>query len=422
MQYILLAGLIFVPHLSAANVDMTTSILDVFTNKTSSSVDKTSEMVSVATDSSLSNLVTTDTLQTTDLSLEANSTSMELPHPDGDFNTTVKQKSFNFFEVFAAYPETKALYFFNYYFMLITSIPGMITNPLTIFLVAKLPKGTTELHVLVLGITDFVVVSLRLVIISLIRYSFRWTDASCKIFYYVVNVAYTFSNYILVSWTIERFIAVVFPFKLYTWRTLGKIKLVLLFFCVMCLGLGIPQITERSASPKGVCTYSKFYYETYANIETFVYMYIPIILIFGCNIMIVYKLNQRKKPGTVSSTDLEVVKRRPKEQKHVTITLVVVATAFFLLHLPQIIAKIWQAMYPNPTEILMYDTSSFLRFHLFMLIGYQITDFQNSINFFLYCASGSKFRAVLVKTFCGSRLKRQQSGSGVAITKEVTLE
>lgn len=307
--------------------------------------------------------------------------------------------------------EYRALMFFVDYFTYITSVPGIFTNALTIFVALKIhPRSTSELHMLLLGCTDFQVVSVRLAIHILRMLKYNWTDVSCKILMYASNVGYFFSNWILVSWTIERFVAVVYPLKKITWCTSKKVKTALTVTLFICCLILVPQFLETyssysSSKSKYLCEFSALYYKRYAIFENFVYLYIPIVIVVGCNCAIAVRLRQTtilRATFTLNKNDLQ---KRAREQKQMTYVLIVVASSFFLLHLPQFFAKLWQVFYPDAFIIQENNIRDYLRFSLFIVTGYQFTDFQNSINFFLYCIFASKVKQVLKKQFCCRYLK-----------------
>lgn len=101
----------------------------------------------------------------------------------------------------------------------------------------------------------------------------------------------------------------------------------------------------------------------------------------------------------------ETLSRRTHEHRQMIRVLVIVAYSFVILHLPQMLAKIWEAAYPIHSVIGEYNIRNYYRFQLFISLGYQITDFQNSINFFLYWVFGSKVRKALVALSCYTEVK-----------------
>lgn len=321
-------------------------------------------------------------------------------------------------------PEYKAYMFFKTYFVYITSVPGLVTNPMCIYIALNIrPRTTAEIHMFALGVTDCLVVSLRLLLLLLRQTKHQWTNISCKLMFYTLNTSYVFSNWILVSWTVERFIAVMFPMKMNIWCSIRNVKRMLLIVLFVCCCLMIPQITEAQTISYGIgdtaiCYYSAIYFSTFAMLENFFYMYIPMIIITGCNILIIYRIQQASKQRMLYTTKEETLRKRAKEQKQMTFVLLTVAGMFLILHIPQLIAKVWQAVYPNQLEILQYSVINYIRYVLFTTLGYFITDFQNSINFFLYCAFGSKVKCTLSRMF---NCRKSSEDKNISHTESKTI-
>lgn len=121
-------------------------------------------------------------------------------------------------------------------------------------------------------------------------------------------------------------------------------------------------------------------------------------IVIGCNITIVVKLQQASKKRMTYTSDQNVLNKRFHEQRYMTKILLTVAGTFLVLHLTQVLAKFWEAFYPIREEVFQYSIRNYIYFELFTFLGYMITDFQNSINFFLYCVFGTKVRKVLQNT------------------------
>lgn len=297
-------------------------------------------------------------------------------------------------------PEYRVYVFITKYFILFTSIPGIFTNPLIIYVSLKIrPYTTVELHMLFLGITDLLVITFRLLIYSIQIFKIPLTDQLCRSLLFIANVVYVFSNWILVCWTIERFIAVVFPIKLNVWCTVPVMKRVLVLCLILC---GIPFISQIFVSYSSlltpyICIYHPTYYKIYAHIESVVYMYAPMTIIIVCNAIIIFRVKRAFKQRSEFTCNGHIIEKRSKEQQQMTRVLVTVSLVFVLLHSTQILAKICQAINPDVRLIKQYSIRNYVRFYLLITVGYMLTDFQNSVNFFLYCAFGSKVRTVLKK-------------------------
>lgn len=300
-------------------------------------------------------------------------------------------------------PEYKAYIYLTRYFVFITSFPGFVTNPLTVVLSFTIkPHGTSEIYMFVLGLADFSVVCLRLTIRTLENVGYSWTEISCKILLYLTNLSYLFSNWIVVGWTAERFDAVVFPMKMNVWCTVRNVKTILVLFCIGSALVMIPEMTEinlklNATKVKYYCWYTEFYFTSYFIVFTTIYMYIPILVVSVGNLTIIYKVKQASNKRATITTNMEIMHRRAREQRQMTLTLILVSTFFVCLHVPQIVAKVWQAINPDDDILYKKSVSEYLLFNVFISLGYQITDFQNSINFFLYCAFGTKVQRALRK-------------------------
>lgn len=296
----------------------------------------------------------------------------------------------------------KILLFLAKYSIYITSVPGLVTNPLSIYAAKKIrPTTTSETHMFFLGIADLFVVSSRLVVQILREIEYGWASVECKMAYFITNTSYLYSNWILISWTLERFVAVMFPLKINIWCTVRAVKNYMPALLVLCCLSMIPQITEiQSVSSingkKKICQYSTIYYSTYAMLENVVYMYIPMVVITGCNLTIILRIRQMSKERLCHTTSETIHNKRSREYKQMTAVLITVSGAFVFLHLPQVLAKVWEAVYSNMLELYQKSVTNYIQFVLYTTAGYVITDFQNSINFFFYCLFGSKVRKILL--------------------------
>lgn len=128
-----------------------------------------------------------------------------------------------------------------------------------------------------LGVTDLLVVLFRLLqhILNLIEY--KWNDLMCEVLAYVVNSFYILSNWLLVSWTVERFIAVKYPFRVVSVCSFNNLKIVHATLIIFSCLINLPQLTELTVdvsltNNRHFCEYSTFYYQHYLLFESFMYM------------------------------------------------------------------------------------------------------------------------------------------------------
>jgi hypothetical protein len=92
-----------------------------------------------------------------------------------------------------------------------SNIPGLITNLLTVVVAANIkPQQPSEICMVALGTSDFIMVSLRCAQKLWTIYDDLKISAVCKVPNYMMHVSLVYSNLILMFWTVERFIAVFF--------------------------------------------------------------------------------------------------------------------------------------------------------------------------------------------------------------------
>lgn len=251
-----------------------------------------------------------------------------------------------------------------------------MTNPLTLIVSLIItPRGSSELYMFVLGLTDLCVVCLRLTLKTLENVDYSWSEISCKCLLFLINHLYLYSNWIVVGWTLERFVAVEFPMRMNAWSTMRNVKLILILFFIGSALIMIPEITEvhLQLSPTSLtyfCWYTDIYFKKNVIFQTIMYIYIPILMVSSSNLVIIYKVKQASKKRTTITANGEIVQQRAKEQRQMTLTLLVVLAAFVFLHIPQIIAKVLQAMYPDTDAIFKRSANDFFYFlhrHLYRI-------------------------------------------------------
>lgn len=306
------------------------------------------------------------------------------------------------------FPEFKHYTLLHEYLVFAAGIPGFVTNTLIIFIAARIkPMHTCEMYMIALGIADLMAVSGRFVHRMLDRYGVRRHNFDCKSVRYIYTVGLVYSNLILMAWTLERFIAVMFPLKLSVWCSIRNTKITIGTLFVACALLSIPFFTDSAVMTfwsgieyLRVCELTEFAYAVYTHIESIYYIYIPFLVIGGCNIAILYRLTAMSKARLAMASNQDTIDKKASENKRMTILLLSISVAFFVFHIPYIYAMVINYLYPNFTVLLAGDPHHFAKVIFSSSLAYALAEFQNCTNFFLYCLSGTKFRTMLMQTFC----------------------
>ena len=218
------------------------------------------------------------------------------------------------------------------------------------------------------------------------------SNASCKIHIYVVYFAVHFESWLLVIITIERFVAVFFPHKSRIFFTQQRAVMAVSFIAVVLLLLNAHFFwTTFMAYDElgGYCDYKPFFDEAWVWIDLFLASLGPFAVMITLNCAIAYKLHQHRKYRRE-----QCVSQRPSEarQSRLTIMLLSVSVTFFITTLPLCIHLILvNGIFLEVTDPQTIASIS-LSFAICSILAYT----NNSINFFLYCMGGQRFRRELV--------------------------
>ena len=268
--------------------------------------------------------------------------------------------------------------------------PGLFGNLMIIVATLKMkPFNSTSLFMLSLASVDLSVNIFRIPF-KLIRDLYSTT--SCRVMWYLYNVFPVYSNYILFFWTLERVIAVQFPLRAGDWCTVKRTANVVIATGIFSFAIMLPWSIAIVGRPTGVgCTYRDdmvdFMLDAWRKIDSSVFVFIPMIVIFCSNVLITIRLYQSTKRHRQMTSSEEAKKRREKEQRNTTITLVSVCVAFFLLHIPLAAYNLVMDTVHKTT-----DQEKIANWEFLNLFGLSMMEVQNSVNFYLYFLTGRRYR------------------------------
>jgi hypothetical protein len=330
-------------------------------------------------------------------------------------------------------------------FTVIITLIGLIGHFLTIFVFIqkRFRKNSSHIYMLCLAINNFVYLIIRLSNYNT-NNSFSLSDKHnlvCKSFTYLKYVLRFTSAYIIVAFTLQRLLVVWSPFyngfksKKSAWLTVC-----LVFFISCVLNSWSLFLFENNNSCEVKKDYNNEYFLIILVYIVFI-LIIPIIIITVSNLIIILnikksklkrkeltKMNCKKKKEKRKSKlkrsqlpnrhqlmsyslnliehELSIVKRtyflnvnqlinnitnQPNNTKNITNLLLVISFSYSLLNLPYLIS--WCIFYfgelMNRTPLETNQIYSVIKIsEIFFLINY-------SINFYIYCLSGSIFRKQL---------------------------
>ena len=289
----------------------------------------------------------------------------------------------------------------------IVSPPGIIGNLIILIVTIRMkPFNSSSLFMVSLATVDMLLVCGRPGLREMDKYS----DAACQSIWYIFNVLPVYSNYILLFWTLERFIAVQFPLRVNDWCTLRNTAFSITGAGVFAVLYCLPWLLSFENDPTSVfCQFrdhwQEFMFLVYFYMETAFLMLIPMLAILFLNIGIIYRLKASTKRHKTMTSSEEANKQREKVQRNMTISLLTVSFAFILLHTPMSVHNLASFVHFETTE---KERADWL---LLNACSYMLFDAQNSVNFYLYFLSGRKYRQHTLALLCFWRRRSGMSDS-----------
>ena len=327
----------------------------------------------------------------TSLATEANNSTAEIQAPD------------TFLQEAETYMTYKVAKYINKYWLPIVIPLGLVGNTLS-FLVMIRPHNrsiSTCIYMAAISINDNAMMCIEVHAWFVSAFDIHgWYLWECKTAAYLVFFSLQCTTYLILSMTIDKYIAIKWPHKAATYSTPGRAKMTILTIITFVALYNFPQffittLIEGNCyaySAKGILT-KVFSWSTFVLNGV-----IPFTLLIHINYVIVKTVRKSRKMFTVNVRTAGV-ETRQKTMKGVenqlTTMLLLITTLFLILLLPTYIRFIYASFVSSDTP------SKFATSLLIFEISWKLFATNSSINFFLYCVSGTKFRNDLKEMVSG---------------------
>jgi len=243
--------------------------------------------------------------------------------------------------------------------------------------------------------------------------SWNLNTASCRVVYFLSYTSFQYSVWIIVAMTTERFFAIRYPLKFLTLGTVGKTKVVCLILLCFFMLLNCQFTWSVKIDKDGKCIPEENYLEFHSNIvpwlDAVFYSYLPFIILFTFNVLIIWSINKAHKRQKNLHGDRNARKstsqNRNSINQRMTAMLLSVTFTFVILTAPKAV------LFCIRKEVFMFlkyqnAPPDFKEVALYALIT-RIADLciytNHAINFLLYCVSGQRFRKEMKLMFsCGA--------------------
>ncbi len=307
---------------------------------------------------------------------------------------------------------------------------GTFGNTISFIILTRQPmrKYSTYIYLAVLSVADTCVLYiglLRLWLGEIMGSDLRDNqDWSCKVIHMLGYTASDYSVWLIIAVTVERYIVTCHPLKaptlcktrraaLVVTTILAVLLLVNLHFLwtvqVVYQKHGKLYITQCAASDG----FRVLVEDIWPWLDSFIYSFIPFIVIVILNSLIVSQVIRARRIRNELINLPECLPTLPDQRRRsgnqndsnrLTIMLLTISFTFLITTLPMNISLIVMSFTTSPNDDLHYMG----QLRLFQTITELLMYLNHSCNFYLYCATGRKFRHQLMMLLCRRLSSDQQ--------------
>ena len=249
-----------------------------------------------------------------------------------------------------------------------------------------------------------------------------FNDIECKIFMWTLHTFQVTGCYLILSVTLDRLVAVRFPFRAAGWCRARRATIVSACVFTAASAYNIPNLVFYKSDNVLKCVLCSFEQVIciVRILGTALLMFaIPVVLLLSMNAVIIHAVctsmkyrpahsaDRDRETSNVESIEVDEINRaqsvqsvRPSrtelssQDRNLISMLLIVSFTFLLLNAPPIVHAV--ISYAIPTKRTPRNRAfDFLIFH----IAIKLYFVNNACNFYLYCLSGSKFRRDFLRLF-----------------------
>ncbi|XP_058065813.1 growth hormone secretagogue receptor type 1-like [Anopheles bellator] len=344
----------------------------------------------------------------------------------------------------------------NFYYVPALVLFGSIGNILSVlvFFKTKLRKLSSSYYLAALGLSDtFYLICQFVAWLNLVDLKIYIQEICCRFFTFSSTLCCFLSVWFVVAFTVERFIAVLYPLKRQTMCTVKRAKIVIVALTMGGVFISLPIFFF--ASPQfsvsmndTICDIVLEYKDQAAvfNVLDFILVFVVpltiIVLLNTFTALTVWKFASIRRTmtiprgysgnvrgsrrlvnmsnsqsfgsgsGTVAVQQIQLLSRSRVANSQIKVTkmLLIVSTVFVCLNLPSYIIRVKIYLETEQTNMNLYLVQNCCQ--LFFMTNF-------GINFILYCVSGQNFRKAVFGMF-QKRSQRQinlEHTSGTQVTE-----
>lgn len=255
---------------------------------------------------------------------------------------------------------------FQLYYIPILVHVGILGNCLSvcIFFGTKLQYLSSSIYLGALAISDIgFLITVFATWLDLLHVHFFNEPGFCQFFVYLGYLSSFLSVWLVVAFTIERYIAVKYPLRRQFLCTVARAKMTVMGLTALGITVCSPMLLFAQSVKSSIdgnrtsCQLDRnwmFWASIYNSIDAVLTFAVPMVLIIIFNTLIarnIYKLNRIRRTLTIESDvrnerDTNVHSRRDTtQQTKVTKMLLFVSSTFFCLHMPSCVLRMLASFY-----------------------------------------------------------------------------
>ncbi|XP_060603307.1 lysophosphatidic acid receptor 6-like [Ruditapes philippinarum] len=290
---------------------------------------------------------------------------------------------------------------------------GSIGNILSFgILFTNTNKASTYSYLSALALADLLVLYVGLLRIWIGQFMTDLLDTNnilCKVGIFIGYVCSDISVWLIVAVTVERFIVVMFPLKaprLCNKKTarITIITIIFLFIAVNSHFLWTVELHHYNfdmvviSKCHAKALFTNLVEEVWPLVDAGIYSFVPFVVIIVFNGFIIRNITSARQARLVLRQESSLQKRKSgpgqsrkqtESSKRISVTLLVVSFSFLITTLPMNLVLIITSL---ADEVDNEDDAEFAKRKLTSSIVEMLMYTNHSINFFLYCITGKKFR------------------------------
>ncbi|GFS19121.1 thyrotropin-releasing hormone receptor [Elysia marginata] len=293
-----------------------------------------------------------------------------------------------------------ATYINRYYLWVIFAFgfPGNIVSFMTILHMK--PFSSPTVYVAALALVDNSCLLVKMLFYLLTKYDVRLGDAGCGTISFFGSFLMHLANWLLVAMTLERCLAICLPLRVGTICTRKLHIVCITVTCVVLVALNtqafvtFTMLTDKKGGTRcDIKDEYKEFFKVWFWVDAVIYAILPALLLIVMNSLIIRGIRRSAQIQLELTGKASLAAETMKQQKQITVMLVIVCLVFIILITPHALFYAIQTNWEFTRGTEEHALYLFVNQIIFVL-----SDATHAVNFYLYFFSTRRFRKRCLET------------------------